>query len=212
MIIFGRSVCFVGSVAEGWFQCLNCGADRHYKLKVGRRWCTLFRHPVLPLNKVAEVVQCSTCDARYHPGVLSVPTAGQLSVAYPGAVTAAVSLVLRAGAAASPLARARAVDAIRFAGGDGYSQATLSAALAQPVPALQQRLAAASGALAPVAREGVLAEATQVALADGPLTADERGVLAAAGGALELTAARVDGVIIMIEQAHRMTTGPPAGR
>jgi hypothetical protein len=199
VIIFGLSVFFFGSVAEGAFHCPQCGGDRAYKQKIGRRWFTLFFVPVIPLNKVAEVVQCGTCNTRYQPGVLSVPTTGQLAAAQPVAIGAAASLVLRAGGPASPAARARAIEAVRLAGG-GYGDAEMDAELAQPIQAVQQRLADAGGPLAPEARERVLAEAARVALADGPLTADERQALGGVGQALNLTAAQFHGVIAMVEQ------------
>jgi tellurite resistance protein len=201
VIIFGLSVFFFGSTAEGVFHCPNCGGDRHYKHKIGRRWFTLFFLPVIPLNKVAEVVQCGTCNTRYNLSVLSVPTTGQLAAAQPAAVAAAVSLVLRAGAAGSPAARDRAVDAVRSAGWLNYGDAELTAQLAEPPAAVVQRITDAGGPLAPEARERVLAEAARVALADGPLTPDERGALGSVGQALTLTAAQFHGVIAMVEQA-----------
>jgi zinc-ribbon family len=203
VIIFGLSVFFFGKVAEGMFHCPNCGGDRHYKQKIGRRWFTLFFLPVIPLGKVAEVVQCSTCNTRYNLSVLRVPTTSQLAAGYSAAVSAAVSLALRAGDAASSPARARAVDAVRLAGATGFGEAELDAELAQPVPAVQQRLAAAGGMLSPEARERVLGEAVRVALADAPLTTGGRNALAAAGQALNLTAAQFHGVIAMVEQAAR---------
>jgi hypothetical protein len=199
LIIFGLSVFFFGSAAEGVFHCPNCGGDRHYKHKIGRRWFTLFFLPVIPLNKVAEVVQCGTCNTRYNLSVLSVPTTGQLAAAHPVAVAAAVSLLLRAGGA-SPAARGQGIDAVRFAGGTGYGEADMNAELAAPVPAVQQRLAEAGAPLAPEARERALADAARVGLADGPLTPEERQALAGIGQALNLTAAQFHGVIAMVEQ------------
>jgi tellurite resistance protein len=201
LIIFGLSVFYFGSIEQGVFHCPNCGGDRQYKRKVGRRWFTLFFLPVIPLAKVAEVVQCGTCNTRYQPSVLSVPTTGQLAAAQPAAIAAAVSLVLCTGAAASPAARGRAIDAIRDAGWLNYADPDLAAELAQPPAAVVQRLAEAGTPLAPEARERVLAEAARVALADGPLTADERQTLGTIGQALTLTAAQFHGVIAMVEQS-----------
>ncbi|HVQ96578.1 MAG TPA: zinc-ribbon domain-containing protein [Mycobacteriales bacterium] len=200
MIIFGLAVFFFGSVEQGVFHCPNCGGDREYKRKIGRRWFTLFFVPVIPLNKVAEVVQCGTCNTRYQPSVLSVPTTGQLAAAVPAAVAAAASLVLRA-AAPSMAARARAIEAVRLAGSANYGDPELDAELAQPPAAVLQRLAEAGGPLAPEARERILAEATRVGLADGPLTAEERQALGAVGPALSLTAAQFYGTVSMVEQS-----------
>jgi hypothetical protein len=200
VIIFGLSVFFFGSVEQGVFHCPTCGGDREYKRKVGRRWFTLFFVPVIPLNKVAEVVQCGTCNTRYPTSVLTVPTTGQLAAAVPTAVAAAAGLVLRA-APGSPAARSRAIDAIRMAGWLNYGDAELAAELAQPPAAVLQRITEAGAPLAAEARERILAEAARVGLADGPLTPEERQALGAVGPALSLTAAQFYGVIAMVEQA-----------
>jgi tellurite resistance protein len=205
LIIFGLSVFFFGSTGEGVFHCPNCGGDRQYRQRVGRRWFTLFFIPVIPLNKVAEVVQCGTCGKRFNLGVLGVPTTGQLAAAQPAAVAAAVSLVLRAGGTASPAARGRAVDAVRAAGWLNYGDAELTAQLAEPPDLVVQRVTDAGSPLAPEARERVLAEAVRVGLADGPLTPDERGALGSVGQALILTAAQFTGVVAMVEQAAPQT-------
>ena len=47
MIIFGLAVFYFGAKAQGAFHCPNCGGDRAYKLKIGRRWFTLFFVPVI---------------------------------------------------------------------------------------------------------------------------------------------------------------------
>jgi hypothetical protein len=199
LIIFGLSVFFFGSVEQGVFHCPNCGGDREYKRKIGRRWFTLFFVPVIPLNKVAEVVQCGTCNTRFRTSVLSVPTTSQLAAAVPAAVAGAASLVLRV--APSPAARARAIEAVRMAGSPSYDDAALDAELAQPPAAVVARLTEAGAPLAPEARERILAEATRVAMADGPLTPDERQALGAVGPALSLTAAQFYGIISMVEQS-----------
>jgi hypothetical protein len=201
LITWGLRVFYFGRVAQGVFHCPECGGDRHYSHKIGRRWCTLFFVPVIPLNVAAELVQCLTCRTRYNMNVLDVPTSRQLALAYPVAVSAAVTLVMHAGGAGSALASSRAVDAVRLAGGDTYSQPALHAEMAQPAKVVHQRLAAAGGCLAAEARERVLAEATRVALADAPLTGDERSALAAIGLSLDLTAAQVHGVIDIVERS-----------
>jgi hypothetical protein len=201
LIIWGLRVCYFGRVSQGVFHCSECGGDRNYSHKIGRRWFTASFIPVIPLNVVAEAVQCGTCNTRYAMNVLNVPTSRQLELAYPVAVSAAVSLVMRAAGTGRALAGARAVDAVRLAGGEAYSQAALHEEMDQPARTVHQRLAAAGGCLAPEARERVLAEATLVALADAPLTGEERSVLATIGQTLNLTAAQSHGVINIVEQS-----------
>ena len=48
--------------------------------RAGRRWFTVFFLPVIPLNRVGEHVQCSTCRTRYVTEVLSQPTTARHSV------------------------------------------------------------------------------------------------------------------------------------
>jgi hypothetical protein len=76
-IIWGIRV-FFHSTGQGVFHCQRCGGDRHYRRRSGRKFCTLFLVPVIPLNKVGAHVQCATCGTRYHPGVLRMSeVAGQ---------------------------------------------------------------------------------------------------------------------------------------
>ena len=70
MIIFGlRS--WWRTVGQGMFHCRQCGADRQYLHRAGRRWFTLFFIPVIPLNKLGESVICTTCKTRYQPAVIA---------------------------------------------------------------------------------------------------------------------------------------------
>ena len=57
MIIFGFSVFYIfGLIGRGQFHCPNCGGDRNYEHRTARRFFTLFFLPVIPLDKVGEVV------------------------------------------------------------------------------------------------------------------------------------------------------------
>ena len=77
LIIFGLRV-FYRTIAQGTFHCRRCGGDRQYRHRAGRRWFTLFFLPVIPLNTVGELVQCTRCQARYVAEVLSPPTTAEL--------------------------------------------------------------------------------------------------------------------------------------
>jgi len=72
-IISGARVFHITS--QGVFHCQRCGVDRQYRRRSGRRFVALFSIPVIPLNKVGEHVQCTTCRTRYHPDVLTLSTA-----------------------------------------------------------------------------------------------------------------------------------------
>jgi hypothetical protein len=69
VIIFGLRTWW-RTIGQGMFHCRQCGADRQYRHRAGRRWFTLFFIPLIPLNKVGENVMCTTCKTRYQPAVL----------------------------------------------------------------------------------------------------------------------------------------------
>ena len=93
LLIFGLSV-FFRTVGQGDFHCPGCGGDRHYRQRVARRWFTLFFIPVIPLNRVGEVVECTTCRTRYNLDVLRLPTAREMAAALPAAMRASAAAVL----------------------------------------------------------------------------------------------------------------------
>lgn len=205
MIIFGLSVFyFLGLIGTGQFHCPNCGGDREYKHQTARRFFTLFFVPVIPLDKVGEVVQCQTCRVRFDPAVLQRPTAAQLASALPAGMRAAAAVILRAGGAPEPAARA-AVDAVRRAGLTDYDISHLYADLNQPVEAAAGPLQTLATQLTPEACERCLADAVWIGLADGPLTPAERDAARWLASNLGLTPAHAHGVISTVEQSvpHR---------
>jgi hypothetical protein len=203
VIIFGLSVFyFLGLIGTGQFHCPNCGGDREYKHQTARRFFTLFFVPVIPLNKLGEVVQCQTCRVRFDPVVLRRPTSAQLAHALPVGMRAAVAVVLRAGGASEAAARA-AIEAVRRAGDAGYDLHHLHADLSQPVEAAARPLQTLADQLAPEACERYLAEAVRIALSDGPLTPAEREAARWVAGHLGMTPAHAHGVISTVEQSVR---------
>jgi zinc-ribbon family/Tellurite resistance protein TerB len=199
LIIWGLRV-FYHTVGEGTFHCRKCGGDRHYRHRAGRRFFTLFFIPIIPLNKVGEHVQCTTCHTRYVMDVLSLPTAEQMQTALPVGMRAAASAVLRSGDPRSPAARQRAVAVVIGAGAQGYTDANLEHDMGQPAEAIRDALAQVARQLTPDAREWFLAEIVRVAMADGPMTDTERQTIQAISGDLGMTPAQAIGVITMIEQ------------
>jgi len=200
LIIFGIRV-FYRTIAQGTFHCRRCGGDRQYRHRVGRRWFTLFFIPVIPLNKVGEHVQCTTCRTRYVTDALSLPTAAQMQAALPAGMRAAASAMLRSGDPSSPAARQRAIEAIIGAGLPGYSEAMLDDDLRQPFEAIRPALNQVGAQLTVQAREWYLADVIRIALADGQLTDSERLAAQALGADLGMTQAQALGVIAMTEQS-----------
>jgi hypothetical protein len=200
LIIWGLRVLF-STIAEGVFYCRNCGGDRNYQHRAGRRWFTLFFIPIIPLNKVGEDVRCTTCRTRYVPTVLNAPTAAASAAAIPAGVRAVMSLMLRTGDMTNPAARARAVEAVREAGQQDYSDAALDADLGQSMEAARPVIAQLGTQLRPEAREHCLSQALQVGMADEPLSDNERATAEMIATDLGLTKAQALGVISMTEQS-----------
>ena len=202
LLIFGLSV-FFRTLGQGDFHCPNCGGDRHYRQRVARRWFTLFFIPVIPLNRVGEVVECATCRTRFNLDVLRMPTAQQMAAALPTAMRAAAATVLAAGDPTGSAARARAVDAVRGYGFTEFDDATLTEDLAQPPDGAGEVIAQAGAQLTTEAREWFLAQVVRIALADGEIGTGERQALHEVAGRLGMTPAHAVGVISTTEGAAR---------
>ncbi|MCW6011001.1 zinc-ribbon domain-containing protein [Micromonospora sp. CPCC 205371] len=203
MIIFGFSVFYIfGLIGSGQFACPNCGGDREYQHRTARRFFTLFFLPVIPLDKVGEVVQCQTCKVRFDPAVLQRPTSAHLAKALPAGMRAAVAAIVRAGRS-SDLVISTAVDAVRSSGAPDYDVTQLQADLNLPAPAAADLLRTLAHNLTLDACERYLAEAVRVGLADGPLSPDELDCLRWIASHLGLTPAHAHGVISTVEQSTR---------
>jgi zinc-ribbon family len=199
LLIWGLRV-FFRTISEGVFHCRNCGGDRQYRLRSGRRWFTVFFIPVIPLNKAGEHVQCQTCKTRYVVDVLKLPTAAEMQAALPVGMRAAATAMLQSGDPANTAARQRAVAVIQGAGAQDYADANLDADRAQPAEAIRQALNQVARQLTPDAREWFLAEVIRVGAADGPLTEPERTTAQAVAADLGMTQAQAIGVITLAER------------
>lgn len=202
LLVFGLSA-FFRTVGDGVFHCQACGGDRRYRRRTGRRWFTLFFLPVIPLDRLGEVVECRTCRTRFRPAVLRLPTAEQMAATLPAGMRAATALVLLAGGEGDEAARRRAVEAVRGYGEEYYDDDALEGDLGMPPAFLAEEIAAAGAQLAVEAKEWFLAQAVRVGLADGPLSERERQTLREVAGHLGMTPAHALGVIAMTEGAAR---------
>jgi len=200
LLIWGLRIVY-RTIGQGMFFCRKCGGDRKYRLRAGRRFCTLFFIPVVPLNKTGTHVRCQTCKTRYVTEVLKLPTAAQMQAAMPAGARALVCAMLRAGDPECAVARRRAIEMAAGAGAQDYDDAALDADLAQPPAAGRPAIKTLGGQLKPEAREWYLAELIRIALADGPLTGPERVAAEAIAADLSMTLAQAVGVIMLTEQA-----------
>ncbi|MEU5878531.1 zinc-ribbon domain-containing protein [Spirillospora sp. NPDC047279] len=202
LLIFGLSV-FFRTVGEGTFHCPQCGGDRAYRRRNGRRWFTLFFLPVIPLTGVGEVVECRTCKTRFDVAVLGAPTAVQMAAALPAGMRAAASLVLRAGDPSDGAARGRVIEAVRGYGEMTFGENDVEADLRLRPEFLQEEVARAGAQLAVEAKEWFLSQAVRVGLADGPLTEGERQTMHHIAHLLGMSRAHALGVIVTTEGAAR---------
>ncbi|HEY7488604.1 MAG TPA: hypothetical protein VH912_29450 [Streptosporangiaceae bacterium] len=202
LLVFGLSV-FFRTVGEGVFHCQNCGGDRGYRRRIGRRWFTVFFLPVVPLGSVGEIVECRACRTRFRTSVLRLPTVEQMAAALPAGMRAAAALVLRAGVESDDAGRRRAVESVRGYGEEYYDDEALDGDLGMPPAFLEEEIARAGAQLAVEAKEWFLAQAVRVGLADGPLSEPERQTLHEVAAQLGMTQAHALGVISMTEGAAR---------
>jgi hypothetical protein len=185
---------------RGSLHCQRCGGDRQCRQCAGRRWIHVFFLPVIPLDRITEHVQCTTCGTRYRNEVLALPTSAQMRAVLPAATRVAAAAMIQAGDAGSGRARACAVETVRNAGADGYGDADLSADLDcdADLAAALDRLALQ---LTMPAHEWFLAGIIRIGLSDGQLSADERAVAKLLAACLGMTPAQAHGVIAMTEES-----------
>ncbi|MBO0805907.1 MAG: hypothetical protein J2P25_22905 [Nocardiopsaceae bacterium] len=200
IIIWGLRV-FYHTIAQGTFYCRQCGGDRPFRHRAGRRFFTLFWIPIIPLNRVGEHVQCVTCKTRFVTDVLSTPTAASMQAAIPAGARALAAVMLRTGGADSIPARNRAIEMVRNAGQPDYNEDMLAADLAQPVETARQMIGHLGSQLQPEAKERYLADAVRIGMADGPLTDNERATAEMVAADFGMTQAQSLGVITMTEQS-----------
>jgi hypothetical protein len=188
---------------RGAVHCQRCGGDRQYRKCIGRRWLHVLFVPVIPLDRIPEHVQCTTCGQRYRIEVLALPTTEQMQAALPAATRVAVAAMLRAGDDASGTARASAVEAVRAAGVRGYSDRALAADLARDEAGGDRAEAIGTLAVQLVmpAHEWFLAGIVRVGLADGQLSTAQRDTAREIAASLGMTPAQAHGVIWMTEES-----------
>ena len=75
-IIFGTRGLSFGK-ETGQFHCPGCRTDSTYRRKVQRRFFTLYFIPLIPLDKMAEYIECERCKGTFSLEVLELAPSTQ---------------------------------------------------------------------------------------------------------------------------------------
>ncbi|MFE3601213.1 TerB family tellurite resistance protein [Streptomyces sp. NPDC059096] len=194
------------TVGDGEFFCPDCGGDRNYRRRTGRRRFTVLGIPLLSRGVAGPVVECAACHAHFGTDALDHPTTLRFSAMLRDAVHTVALAVLAAGGTASRTVRETAVLTVRAAGFEDCTEDRLTDLVealaadtgrfvvdAGPFGAalaieLHEALEPLAPHLAPAGRESILLQGARIALADGVYSPAEREVLSIVGGALQLRA------------------------
>lgn len=121
------------TVADGEFFCPDCGGDRNYLRRTGRRRLTVLGVPLLSRGAAGPILECSACGGHFGPEALDHPTTVRFSAMLRDAVHTLTLALLAAGGTSSRAVRDAAVSTVRAAGFADCSEdqlLTLLAALA----------------------------------------------------------------------------------
>ncbi|MEV7870910.1 TerB family tellurite resistance protein [Streptomyces sp. NPDC088124] len=194
------------TVGDGEFFCPDCGGDRNYRRRTGRRRFTVLGIPLLSRGSAGPVVECAACHAHFGTDALDHPTTLRFSAMLRDGVHTVALAVLAAGGTSSRTVRETAVLTVRAAGFEECTEDRLTDLVealaadtgrfvidAGPFGAalaieLHEALEPLAPHLAPAGRESILLQGARIALADGVYSPAEREVLSIVGGALQLRA------------------------
>ncbi|MEZ4236041.1 MAG: TerB family tellurite resistance protein [Myxococcota bacterium] len=200
MIIFGsRGV--TSSGATGTFHCPTCGSGAPYRRKSVRRFFTLYFIPVIPLDKLADYVECTTCRGTFQPAVLDFdPTSQQAAfeAEFQRAVRGvAVKMMLADGVVEDDevLAVCALLEKVT---GDAPTPDRIRAdaeAMRTDGRSVADYVASVRGGLNDRGKELVVRAALAIASSDGKISDTERLLLVEIGEALELTEAHLMGIL-----------------
>lgn len=194
------------TIGDGEFFCPDCGGDRNYRRRTGRRRFAVLGVPLVPRGEAGPVIECAACHGHFGTDILDHPTTVRFSAMLRDAVHTVALAVLAAGGTSSRTVRETAVGMVRAAGIEDCTEEQLTelvealaadtgrflidpgscgAALAIE---LHEALEPLAPHLAAAGRESILLQGARIALADGPYSPAERDVLSTVGGALQLRA------------------------
>lgn len=198
LLIFGLTV--RGRPMEaGRFHCPNEGGDRTYTLREMRRYFTVFFLPLVPVKSLGHVVECDSCHAQYGEITLRMPTSKTIEQRIE---VGARSLLGAIAASDSHLEDAAVRELEVFLGSPTHCASDLaSLGRIQTEGQRTEALAEAGALLDPVGRESLLMAAARASVVDGRIGDRQRSLITAAGTALGMTAAHIEGVLVIAARA-----------
>ena len=209
LLIFGFSIRFRTTDHLAFF-CPKCGGDRNGLRRTARRWFTLFWVPLIPLNTLGEVVECTVCSTRFEPDVADQPTTASLSVILANAVRVLTAMIVRTGDRTDPALRAAAVTSVQTVDGT-YDDAILGSDIEAVEPSMAEPYVAPLAVGLQVAgKERFVGDLVRVALAGHTLTPDQRRVIDVAGRGLDLTPAHITGIVASVAAERSPSPEPDA--
>lgn len=202
MLIFGwRSRAH--TIGTGRFYCPREGGDRNYEHKEAKRWFTLFFIPLIPLNKLGDFVECTSCQSTYYTSVLQAPTGASIQDVMTQAIRYVAVALTVADGHIDPEERRVATEVVRQFANVEYGEANFDSDLTELDPAgLVDNLQELGSILNDHGKEAVLAASMRLAASDGSIDASEIALIEQIGEALSMTRAHVRGVIETASERH----------
>jgi tellurite resistance protein len=184
------------TIGAGRFFCPREGGDRDYEHKEAKRWFTLFFIPLIPLNRLGDYVECTSCRSTFYTSVLDAPTGASIEDVMTQAIRyVAVSLTLADGYVDEE-ERIVATEVVRQFASHDYSAADFASDLEALDPAAMiDHLEELGSILNEHGKEAVLTAAMRLAAADGSIDSSEIAIVESIGKALTMSDAHVRGVI-----------------
>ena len=184
------------TIGTGQFYCPREGGDRAYEHKEARRYFTLFFLPHIPLDRLGDYVECTSCKSTYYTTVLEAPTGASIQDVMTHAIRHVAVALTMADGHVDPAERRVATDVVRQFANVEYGEADFDTDLNQLNPAnLVDKLEELGGILNDHGKEAVLSASMRLAASDGSVDRSEIAVIEQIGEALTMTRAHVRGVI-----------------
>jgi uncharacterized tellurite resistance protein B-like protein len=200
MIIWGsRGV--TSSRATGMFYCPQCDQQRSYDHKQIRRFFTLYFIPIIPLDTVADYVECQFCKGTFKDAVLSYDPRAQQEAfrrEFEYALQRAMVLTMLADGEAGQTELQAFASLGKSYGLPGLDPSQVQVLVAKATTdrrSLAQQLGPLSAQLNAAGKERLLEAAVRMAAADGTLQPQELEILESIAKALGVSSAHLKGIV-----------------